>query len=201
MTTETDETRDAWDLAQVDRIGSAIKAIRGEKSAQWLSERTAELGHKISRSTITDIENKRRKYISTSEVCILAFALNVPPVRLLYPSIPDGLVEVVPGVTLDSFSAVQWFAGEGLIPRLDLEIHGMKPSEGTRVLGFVRHKAELEKRRGSLAKLIGEQVKTADTGLIDTLTQELSRLDRLIEFIATELKEDPDAVVIDSDGR
>lgn len=66
-------------MDQARRIGAAVKAIRGDRSAQWLSERTKEVGMAISRSTIADIENRRRRYVSTAELCVLAWALKVPP--------------------------------------------------------------------------------------------------------------------------
>lgn len=69
----------------------------------------------ISRSTIADIENRRRRYVTTAELSVLAWALAVPPVRLLYPDLPDGSVEAVPGVTVSSMVAVTWFSGEATL--------------------------------------------------------------------------------------
>lgn len=187
----------SWDLNHAARIGEAVKALRGDRSAQWLSDRTEKAGHKISRSTITDIENRRRKYVSTAELCVLAWALNVPPVRLLYPDLPDGLAEIVPGVTLRSFDALEWFAGERIVQREDLEAEGLKPYEGMRVLHQIRYIAKMETRRASLAKLISEQVRKADTELIEHLTGELERIDNMLDFLRTELREEPGVVISD----
>ena len=43
---------------------------------------------------------------------VLAAALEVPPVELLFPDLPDGEVEALPGRVTTSWQAVQWFSGE-----------------------------------------------------------------------------------------
>ena len=43
---------------------------------------------------------------------VLAAALEVPPVELLFPDLPDGEVEALPGVSATAFQAAQWFSGE-----------------------------------------------------------------------------------------
>jgi hypothetical protein len=111
-----------WAHQQVQAIGRAVKSLRGKHSAQWLSDRTNELGHLIPRSTIADIENGRRKYVSTAELSVLAWALEVPPVRLLYPNMPDGQAEVIPGQSAKAIEAAMWFSGEtSFIHRLVVE--------------------------------------------------------------------------------
>ena len=50
--------------------------------------------------------------MTTAELVVLAWVLKVPPVGLLYPALPDGLVEIVPGVEKPSIEAVMWFSGE-----------------------------------------------------------------------------------------
>ena len=51
-----------------------------------------------------------------TDLVAIAAALEVPPITLLYPHLPDGAVEVLPGVESSSITATQWFSGEGPNP-------------------------------------------------------------------------------------
>ncbi len=107
----------SWSKELTARIGREVKRLReegGEKklSAQWLADRTAELGHPIPRTTISETEQGKRSTITLQEVLVLAAALEVPPIQLLYPDIPDGKVEMLPGQTKTSWWAAQGFSGE-----------------------------------------------------------------------------------------
>ncbi|MBR7191927.1 helix-turn-helix transcriptional regulator [Gordonia sp. SCSIO 19800] len=87
-------------------------------SAQELSDRTAELGMRVSRPRIAALEGgKRGGDISVPELLVLARALGVPPLGLLYPGIPGEFVEPLPesdGVPsmTTSIAAALWFSGE-----------------------------------------------------------------------------------------
>lgn len=105
-------SKESWADEQAARIGQTIKALRGKRSGQWLSDTTAEVGHRVSRTTISEIENGKRKSVSTAELAVLAEALEVPPMYLLYPNLPDGEVEILPGQLRTSTEAWEWFAGE-----------------------------------------------------------------------------------------
>jgi len=105
-------TQPDWPGSTSRRIASEIKRLRAGNSVQWLSDRTAELGHRVSRSTIADMEVGRRSRIEVVELIILARALGVPPLLLLYPGVPGEAVEAVPGVEGSSWEAAQWFSGE-----------------------------------------------------------------------------------------
>jgi ATP-dependent helicase YprA (DUF1998 family) len=72
----------SWQLAQTLQIGAAIRALRGRRSATWLSDATAAIGERVGRSTITDIEIGRRKYVAVHELSLVAAALGV---SRLYP--------------------------------------------------------------------------------------------------------------------
>ena len=85
--------------------------MRGRNSAQWLADRTKELGYEVSRSVISDLENGRRRYVTTAELVILAAALNTSPVVLIYPGPYDIHVELAPGLRVIEFDAAQWFSG------------------------------------------------------------------------------------------
>ncbi|MDO3240030.1 hypothetical protein P5W04_07870 [Mycobacteroides abscessus subsp. abscessus] len=101
-----------WSDDMHARIARAIKSARGTRSAQWLADSTATLGHPVSRAQIANYESGRKKSLDIPELVVIAAALGVPPVALLYPDLPDGEVEILPGENLESDSAVRWFSGE-----------------------------------------------------------------------------------------
>lgn len=108
-----------WAETTSRRVAAEIKQLRGERSAQWLSDRTAELGHRVTRSRISDIETGRRTRIDITEVLILAAALDVPPLLLLFPGVPNEPSEPLPGRRSLTWWAAQWFAGEKPLTWLD----------------------------------------------------------------------------------
>ncbi|MBB5162494.1 hypothetical protein [Mycobacterium sp. AZCC_0083] len=67
---------------------------------------------KMTRQTITDLENGRRRYVTTAELAVLAAALNTAPIALLYPGPYNQQIEVLPGVDWPrQIDAAQWFSG------------------------------------------------------------------------------------------
>lgn len=106
----------AWSQQIVDRVGKEVRRARTSAtpplSGQALSDRTAELGHPISRAVISDLETGRRRGLDVADLIVLAAALHIAPVQLLFPDLPRGSVDVLPGRPHESHDAVRWFAGE-----------------------------------------------------------------------------------------
>lgn len=102
-----------WEQELTNRVGRQLVKSRGKRSAQWLADRTAELGHPIGRATISQFENGNRKSISVAELLVFAAALEISPVALLYEDrFADGTVEVLPGVATTAAHAALWTTGE-----------------------------------------------------------------------------------------
>lgn len=113
------ETESTWGADLVRRFGAAAKAARGSRSANWLSVRTEELGRKVSPTVIAKLDSGHRgEVLQLAEVIVLAAALDVPPLQLIYPDLPDGPVEVLPKRVEPSISAVSWFEGAGMGSRI-----------------------------------------------------------------------------------
>lgn len=112
-------TQPDWHEETTRRIATEIRRLRGNRSAQWLSDETAELGFRVSRSTISDMEVGRRSRLELVELLALAYGLRVPPLSLIYPDTPDTPVEYVPGITHDSWTAMKLFAGYEADPNID----------------------------------------------------------------------------------
>lgn len=105
-----------WSQQIVDRVGKEVRRARTAASpplsGQALSDRTAELGHPISRAVISDLETGRRRGLDVADLIVLAAALQIAPVQLLFPDLPRGPVDVLPERPHESHDAVRWFAGE-----------------------------------------------------------------------------------------
>ncbi|CAN1549455.1 Cro/C1-type helix-turn-helix domain [Mycobacteriaceae bacterium] len=102
---------DEWAQAMTNRLGAQIKELRGSRSVQWLEDRTVELGSRISRSTISELETGQRKSITLADVIVLARALDVLAVDLIYPGDYSDTVEALPGVYVEKGEAKEMIAG------------------------------------------------------------------------------------------
>jgi transcriptional regulator with XRE-family HTH domain len=131
-----------WDGDMHARIAVAIKEARGKRSAQWLADQTAELGYPITRAQIANYESGRKKGLDVAELVVLAAALDVPPIALLYPALPDGPVEWLPGVYFPSHVVAEWFSGETELTHLSAERLD-PPAKAAELVKAVRERAEL----------------------------------------------------------
>jgi hypothetical protein len=96
----------------VERVGRAIKDGRGGRSAAWLSNRTAELGYRVSPTVIAKLDSGHRgSVLSLAELIVLAAALDTSRVVLAYPGpYGDELIETLPGVEASNYAAAEWFS-------------------------------------------------------------------------------------------
>ncbi len=143
-------TQRSWAEDTTDRIADAVKAQRGKRSAQWLADRTVELGHPISRTAISNLEVKRKRAVDVRELVVLARALGVPPLLLLYPAISAGEVEVLPKHRTSSWSAAEWFAGRAPYTAMDetqkVFVDFAAYEDGARLLTLARQEEELRRQ-------------------------------------------------------
>ena len=100
-----------WAADQTARIGDEIRRLRGSRSGQWLSDRTDALGYRVARTTISELENHKRKLVSTAELVVLARALDTAPLVLLYPPPYSAELDMLPDVNKTSWVAAEWFSG------------------------------------------------------------------------------------------
>ena len=109
-----EKTLAGWFGNVVSRRRHALKMTASE-----LSRRTAELGYPISRGAIAKIESSLRSgKVDVAEVLVLAAALDMPPVLLLFPQLgTDGGAVVIPGVYTRTGDAVRSVAGQLAFPQ------------------------------------------------------------------------------------
>ncbi len=111
-------TNREWARDATHRVGLEIKRLRGEHTVQWLSDRTAELGHRVGRSRISDLERgDRGGVLDIAELVVLARALGVPPLQLLFPIGREAMTEVLPGAVVPTWASAKWFTNEGAFPQ------------------------------------------------------------------------------------
>jgi hypothetical protein len=84
-------------------------------SVQKLADTTAELGMEIPRSVLANLESGRRETISVAEVLVLAAALDVSPIELIFPVGFDEGTEILPGRKIYPLDAMRWFTGERVL--------------------------------------------------------------------------------------
>lgn len=104
---------DTWEVEHARRIGKEVQRLRksAKLTAQQLGDRMEKIGLKMTRQAISDLENERRRYVTTAELIVLAAALNTSPVALVYPGPYQREIDAMPHVELTELHAAQWFSG------------------------------------------------------------------------------------------
>lgn len=144
------------------RVGTGIaREVRRHRlargmSAQQLSDACSKLGAPMPRTVISNIENGRRTNISVAEVMVLAQALDVPPIALIFPAGYVDEVEYLPDRKIDPIRAVNAFSGK-------TRIHQKSPLDGVPkdewALSMAYHHRWLENRISGIYKDIIEEAK------------------------------------------
>lgn len=109
----------AWESDLAGRIGRAVASRRTRLllTVASLSERTRKLGYPIAAAAITRIENNDRAgRIEVAELLVLAAALELPPMLLLFPGFPHGSEQALPGLSAASDAGVRWVSGTDGLP-------------------------------------------------------------------------------------
>lgn len=106
-----------WSSRLAAHVGRCIRRARDLQnlSAQKVADRSVELGHPVPRATIADLEHGRRRSVAVPDVLVLAIALGVPPIDLLFPIGYAELVEVAPGVQVRAADANGWVDGSAVL--------------------------------------------------------------------------------------
>jgi len=207
-------TRKDWDEAVQEQVARAVKTARGSRSAQEIADETARLGYPISRSQIANLESGRKQGIDVAELLILAAALRVPPVALLFPDLPDGEIEALPGVVESSAAALFRFTGErdrgaasdfGMLLKFTREREAAR-TELERALAAAKLLAADEKptggKRGGMSEQqVAEQI-AAKLNALSGLSDRINELDSRLAVIRTGLpsKKTPKVVVLGGGG-
>lgn len=113
-----------WNQRIARRVGREVARARDQLvddrgrrlSAQALADRCSELGHPLDRSVIAKLEKGIRQTVSVADLLVLAKALELPPLALVFPVGYEGETEVLPGRNEHPVTALRWASGEGVLP-------------------------------------------------------------------------------------
>ncbi|WP_227469828.1 helix-turn-helix domain-containing protein [Mycobacteroides abscessus] len=180
----TERPPDSWAEREAHRLAREVYRLRGKRSAQWLAARTKELGHEVSRSVISDLENGRRRYVTTAELVILAAALDTSPVTLMYPGPYSDSVEFLPEREVPEFDAAQWFSANGWSQELASAFDGD--------FGFAWRTDQLRQWR-RLAELEDARARVTARAELDRDRDQIEMYDRMIRQLWQQIEGNEDA--------
>ncbi|MGW1503747.1 helix-turn-helix domain-containing protein [Streptomyces mirabilis] len=138
-----------WAAQIAERVGRRVAHYRaqapGEKTkpgitAQALADRCTSLGMPMDRTVVAKLEKGNRQTITVGEVIVLARALGVPPVALLFDLGDQQATEILPGESSDTWAALKWFTGEA--DRLPSDTEQAQDTEPVRL--FREHDRSVE---------------------------------------------------------
>lgn len=187
-----------WQESEAARIGANVRAARLEAGlkVQEVADRCTELGVKMLRTTLVNLESGTRKNVTVAELAALGHAIGVSPLLLLYPLHSTDPVEYLPHVRVTPWQAWERFTHPlvvGLGRDTRLLVPGT-PAADSEVMGNLMH---LE-RNGAVWRYHLEALSNTS---LPTKTREISREE--MDFLAGEAMttvDDLDARGIPLDG-
>src|SRR2546421_13039945 len=102
-----DEERE-WSARVTTAVVAEVRRRREElgMSAQDLADACDDLDHPIPRNVIANLESGRRSGLTVADLLVLAEALEVPPLWLLFPLNRPAQADTLPGQEMDPWRAV-----------------------------------------------------------------------------------------------
>jgi hypothetical protein len=109
-----------WSARFTASVGERVAYFRslatdakGRKmTAQALSDRCKELGLPMHRVVIAKLEKGLRESVTAAEILVLAAALDIPPILLIFP-LRNQEAELLPGKMVPAWLGALWFCGWG----------------------------------------------------------------------------------------
>jgi hypothetical protein len=192
-----------WEETQAHRVALEIRRLRGKRSAQWLADKTKELGCAVTRTVISDLEVGRRRYVTLAELVVLALALDTAPVSLIYPAPYWDRIEPFPtpegaeALEVSKLWSAQWFSG--LSEAVDIDVDGqmivmnltkaMNYDANVKALKRARRAARLAELKHHKADDLKRARHYKETGERDVSDQEIADLVADIADLAREIDE------------
>lgn len=117
-----------WAHERAEAFGEAVQFWRKKLglTAVDLANRTKEVGYPITRATIAKIEsNSRNSKVDLAEVTVLAAALRIAPVDLIFPGLPDREYRATPRSSMAATGCINWFsASDDYLDSFDFAVLG-----------------------------------------------------------------------------
>lgn len=171
------------------RIATAIKRARGKRSAQWLADRTADLGYPITRAQIANYESGRKQRLDVAELIVIAAALNTSPVVLVYPGPYQNKVKILPGRESEEFNAAQWFSGlQRLWPPVAAADDDLGPiTEWDDAIEELETYRLLAERISARSRALADITKNPDAPTVSLLWEQVAMYDKMIHDLKQQL--------------
>lgn len=111
-----DKAKEKWRRDVTTAIGREVARLRNKQgmSAESLGRRCSDLGYPMARNSVMNLEHGRNKTIPVHEVVVIATALGVAPIDLLFP--PNQMTRYLPNDEIACFEAVERFTGRPAEP-------------------------------------------------------------------------------------
>lgn len=173
-----------WEQESLRLLAAGVRAAREDRG---LSQ--AELAKRagVSKGLVMNIEastgeNPRLQALpSIATLVRIALALGRPPVELMYPTLPDGVVEVWPGAKTSCFIAAQWFSGEISASDIDDSEVNRKSSNAriqqSRLRARLRENVRVARRNYLDARVVPHSSIMTEDQAAQALTDAQARLD------------------------
>lgn len=209
-------THEQWRAESVARIGRAVQIARREAGLSQ-EELASRIGS--TRNAIQNMEapRGRKSTFDVLDLIEISRAVGVPPVRLLYPELPDGRVAVSRGQEVRSIDALMWFSGEIVldIPGNEVETVTVQTQrgedaatrtitaleDGRRLVKLARERAVSEVLVRKLSRTAAVRRRQGETDLLASLTERIELAVTRIAAINAELLAIDHSVVDEDDGR
>ncbi|MEU0940338.1 helix-turn-helix transcriptional regulator [Embleya sp. NPDC005971] len=176
-------------MTQNEQVVNLVAVVAGEvrrhrkarkMSAQQLADACTALGVEMQRGVLANLEIGRRESLDVTELVVLAKALDVPPVALLFPVGEVAAVAPTPGAVVDTWDALAWFTGE--TPLSELPPSG---SPRARLEAFRQHAVAVEAASGS-ARIAHDRRRLATVNLDPAEHERLGQVAAQYERLAFE---------------
>jgi transcriptional regulator with XRE-family HTH domain len=179
MATQQTDAGRGWADGLHRRIATTIREARTREgmSAQHVADATQELGYPISRDKIANYEAGRKQGLDIAEFLVLAAALRMPPISLLFDGPPDEAVEVLPGDHATIVEGMAWLSGD---PALAEDAVAEPCSYHSRLLELIRERVRAERDLHLARKVVADFERR---GIEEFRESELYAAGRLIEQV------------------
>lgn len=183
---------ETWGERFILRACERIRQARRSQglSVRELAERTNELGHPVSRQVLVNLEAGRRGALSIDDLFMIAHALEVNPLFLLFDQMQMGRPnEVLPDLTVPEWMALQWARSSPTM--ISSSLYGMDFDQARGIistrdqLDSVRDRAEWLARDVELLREQG-----GDEALIKAKESEIATLNEQERSLVTLLARD-----------
>lgn len=186
-------SEEEWRTRLVQVIAQQVRSYRLERglSVQRLADIcTEEYGLPIKRSVLANFEGGRRPALSLVELLVIARILKVPPAQLVFPVGLEETTEVLPGMPVDTWSALKWFTGESA------HLPGDAPDEDTEQGGeavrlFRRHDrlvAEWRNSNRQLQELFVTTPGSPESNIVRLASQTLQNLGEGLKDVRRQMR-------------